>query len=134
MKLHIALIVLYSLLALCACSPISAPAATSAEPLTIPRAVVKEFLVEPLRSILLAEAIDGITRVWLDESGSDGHFENKTQTYSVNGCPLAGSPLQAGDAIKVIGRLDETSGRLIAETIWMLNIHIEDACTGPPAE
>lgn len=64
----------------------------------------------------------------------DGYLENKTQTYSVNGCPLAGPPLQAGDAIKVIGRTDETSGRLIAEVIWMLDIEIEGACEGPPAE
>lgn len=135
--LRTALGLLIALLTLCACNPISAPAGPTlspAEPITISRAVVKEFVVEPPRSILLTETIDGISQVWLDESVGDGHLENKTQTYSANGCPLAGPPLQAGDAIKVIGRTDETSGRLIAEVIWMLDIEIEGACEGPPAE
>jgi|YNPNPStandDraft_1061719.scaffolds.fasta_scaffold12666_7 hypothetical protein len=123
------------LLNLSGCIPL-APAQSTPTPgeVVILEAKVKDFLVDPPRSIILSTAVDGVTQVWLDESGGDGHLENRTQTYSANGCPLAGPPIQAGDTIKVSGRMDEASGRLIAASIWVLNVEIEGPCEGPSAE
>lgn len=128
-------IIVGCLLALCGCSPVPPVQGTppSGE-IVLPKAQVKEFLVEPPRSLILAEAINGITQVWLDESGGGGHAENRTQIYSANGCPLTGPPLLPGDAIKVIGQMDAPSGRFVAKTIWMLDVKIEGPCEGPPAE
>ncbi len=99
--------------------------------IVISGAVVEEFIVSSRpRSIVLREAVDGVTQIWFDET-SEG--EVNTQTYSRDGCPLAGPPIQAGDSIKVVGHLDKDS-KIIADTIWILDIEVDSTdCSGPPA-
>ncbi|MCS6843054.1 MAG: hypothetical protein NZ528_01830 [Caldilineales bacterium] len=124
-----------SLLVLGGCSP---KAPTQGTPpsgdIVLPKAEVMGVLVDPPRSILLSEPVNGVSQVWLDEWDAEGQVENRTQTYSANGCPLAGPPIQAGDTLKVVGRVDAASGRFVARTIWMLDVALEGPCDGPPAE
>ncbi|BCX03087.1 MAG: hypothetical protein KatS3mg053_1025 [Candidatus Roseilinea sp.] len=135
MKWLTCLLMIYGLLALSGCSStVLTPSAPPVSDIVIPKAEVKAFSTNPPRRILLTEAVNGVSEVWLDEWGAEGQVENRTQTYSANGCPLAGPPIQAGDAIRVVGQVDAASGRFVAKTIWMPDVEIEGPCEGPPAE
>ncbi len=132
-------IIIGGLLALCGCNnQIVTPnnvspgnVSDSAIIIIIDEAEVAEFRVQPPRSIVFSKTVQGFTQVWLDESTEGDGFLNNTETFSRNGCPLAGPPIQAGDSIKVSGHLNE-NGQLIADTIWLLNVEIDATdCTGP---
>lgn len=135
MKSLLLFVVAVCLLALGGCTPtVPTQGTPSSGEIVLPRAEVMGVLMEPPRSILLTEAVNGVSQVWLDEWGAEGQVENRTQTYSANGCPLAGPPIQTGDTLKVVGQVDAASGRFVAKTIWMLDVEIEGPCEGPPAE
>lgn len=135
MKWLLLSVVVVCLLALGGCKPTAPmPGTPPSGEIVLPRARVKEFLTDPSRSILLTEAVNGVSQVWLDEWGAGSQVENRTQTYSANGCLLVGLPVQAGDVIKVVGQVDAASGRFVAKTIWMLDVEIEGPREGPPAE
>jgi hypothetical protein len=133
-------IIIGCLYALCGCSnPIATqsnppPSDSSDSKITVAEVQVAEFRVQPPRSIVFNESVQGFTQVWLDESPEGDGFLNNTETYSRNGCPLAGPPIQTGDSIKVNGHRDE-HGEIIADTIWLLDVEIDATdCSGPPAQ
>jgi hypothetical protein len=140
MKRPLAPILFACFLALCSCSnqdggeSNAMPGEQPESDITIDEATVAEFQVNPPRSILFSEPVGGYSQVWFDEAPAGDGFEVNTVTYSRNGCPLAGPPIQAGDSIKVVGHLDSES-RLVADVIWVLGI-VADApeCEGPPAD
>ncbi|MCS6883155.1 MAG: hypothetical protein RMK84_06580 [Oscillochloridaceae bacterium] len=110
-----------------------APGAPADAPIVLAKATVAEFLVQPPRKIILQEPVDGFEAIWLNERPVGTGFENSTATYSRNGCPLAGPPIQSGDTIKVLGHLK--NGALIADIIWLLDIEIATTeCDGPAAD
>jgi hypothetical protein len=57
-----------------------------------------------------------------------------TKVYGRDGCALSGSPIKAGDSIKVICQHNEHS-KLSAETIWFLDLEIKAGdCTEPTVD
>ncbi len=133
-------IIIGCLLALCGCNNqivtqnSSPPSNVSDSEIIIAEAEVAEFHVQSPRSIVFSESVQGFAQVWLDESPEGDGFLNNTETYSRNGCSLAGPPIQADDSIKVSGHLNE-NGQLIADTIWLLDVEIDATdCSGPLAQ
>jgi hypothetical protein len=55
---------------------------------------VEEFLIfsQP-RRITFAEAVNGYTQIWFDETPEGDGYINNTLVFSRNGCPLARPPI-----------------------------------------
>lgn len=122
--------------AVCSCTRL--PSGGSAEPIALllkfeVRGEVAESDIDPPGSIAFASPDQGVEVVYLDEIPEGDGFANRTATYSRDGCPLAGPPIQSGDPIVAVGAVGE-DGRFVASALWVLGIELGDAgCEGPPA-